>query len=316
MKGKLHRGFQHAIRRLWNLVIPETCHFCNAPLPAESPAVPVPEAEIGESAADYTGTESEYVESEAGFPEGISLCKACLEALRPDFARRCRFCGTKILGGHSCGLQASAFNFTHPGFDCLIPLGDYRGTLREVTLRMKHRRYDGLSHEMGRLYSFYYEKTLRDLRLDFIVPVPTHWLMRMARRTSSPEIFAETLGKTLRIPVLPRLVRVNRLTRLQRSLKIEQRAANVAGCFSLRHLFPAGISREAEAVLKAERRKIFRNRRVLVVDDVLTTGATCNELSRVLKTELGVTYVAVAVLAKARGRSTASPPEEAVDEDW
>ena len=145
---------------------------------------------------------------------------------------------------------------------------------------MKSPRGEPLAMTVGRLLAAERGETLRANRPDVIVPIPMHWTRRWMRGTNSPELLARELSRALRLRLsLHALVRTRR-TRPQNELLPEQRPDNIRGAFAL-----------------AARRKI-RGRRVLLIDDVLTTGATAHEAAGVLLAG-GAAEVAVAVLARA-----------------
>jgi predicted amidophosphoribosyltransferase len=100
---------------------------------------------------------------------------------------------------------------------------------------------------------------------------------------NSPELLAECLGKKLGIPVV-RTLRRRRYTRPQKDVLPHERFRNVRGAFGLR-LWHG---------------KRLKDARVLLVDDILTTGATCSEAAKLLK-QAGAAVVAVAVVARADG---------------
>lgn len=322
--NQIYRGIRHGCRRLARLILPETCDFCRENLDRENPdfglkyvftrAPAYPETAADDAVLDPEF--AEYAEYDDIFPENARLCVECMKNLRPVRQPRCPYCGMKTEQNHRCPLEEAALEFEHEGYDRVIPLGDYRAELRDAILRMKTAHYEGLTRSMGFMYSFYHHRELLRQRLDFVVPVPMHWAMKIVRRVNSPDLLADIIGRAIRVPVLGGLVRYNRLTRLQRSLRIEERRRNVAGCFSVRYPFPENFRTSSGTPGKAYFRELMAGRRVLVVDDVLTTGATCAEISRVLKSELGVTYVAVAVLAKARGGYTGGPAEIADENDF
>jgi ComF family protein len=119
------------------------------------------------------------------------------------------------------------------------------------------------------------------LKPELIVPIPMHWRRRLVRGANGPELLAEVLGRRLRRPVATHLL--SRRYRLpQGSLTPHRRRLNLRGTMSLRR------GRKPSAA------------RVLLVDDVLTTGATCSEAARVLR-QAGVEEVVVAVLARGEG---------------
>jgi ComF family protein len=123
---------------------------------------------------------------------------------------------------------------------------------------------------------------LRALEPDLIVPVPMHWIRRWRRRANTPDLLAATLARFLRVPCRVRLLRKKRNTKPQKGLKVRDRFRNIAGAFAVRTRYD------------------IRGARVLVVDDVLTTGATCTEAARTLKAA-GAASVVVAVLARGIG---------------
>jgi predicted amidophosphoribosyltransferase len=92
------------------------------------------------------------------------------------------------------------------------------------------------------------------------------------------------LGRRLRVPVAERLLVRTRNTLPQKDLKPPDRFRNVRGAFRVRRRQAARL----------------RDSRILLVDDILTTGATCSEAAAVLKRS-GAMAVAAAVLARASG---------------
>jgi predicted amidophosphoribosyltransferase len=151
---------------------------------------------------------------------------------------------------------------------------------------MKQASGDLLSAATGRLYCHGRGDEVGRLRPDVVTAVPMFWTRRLVRGTNSPDILAEWLAWRLRVPLDLEMVVRRRNTPPQAGLRRAQRIANVRGAFRLR----AGYYLEGV--------------RVLVVDDVLTTGATAGEVAGVVK-QAGAAMVAVAVLARAMGSSPA-----------
>ena len=100
---------------------------------------------------------------------------------------------------------------------------------------------------------------------DYIVPVPLHGLKQREREFNQAERLAVRLGRATKIPVQARLLKRNVPTRTQTLLSRQERAANVRHAFALR-----GRRRLAGA-------------RIVLLDDVLTTGATTSACARVLR---------------------------------
>lgn len=115
---------------------------------------------------------------------------------------------------------------------------------------------------------------------DYIVPVPVHRDKEKARGFNQAEKMARHLGRRIGVPVLPRAIIRNRKTAAQRSLSAEDRYFNLEGAFSLN---PKDAVR-------------IRDSRILLLDDVYTTGATAHRCGDVLK-EAGAARVDFIALA-------------------
>jgi predicted amidophosphoribosyltransferase len=102
------------------------------------------------------------------------------------------------------------------------------------------------------------------------------------RGVNSPTTIAERLSARLRIPLAAHLLVRRRRTALQASLPPSRRLSNVRGAF--------------QAVVHAD----LPGSRLLLVDDIMTTGATVNEAAKML-TQAGAEFVGVAIVARATG---------------
>lgn len=214
--------------------------------------------------------------------DGLLLCADCRMLLGPERWPCCRRCGAAGAGEGDLPGDCDLCRDTPLKFDTVIPLGIYQGEMRKVVLRMKRLSQESLSAAMGRLLGLRRGPLLADLRSDLIVPVPMYWTRRLRRGTNSPEILAEHLGRYLNLPVRRRLLWRCRNTLPQAGLPPKRRFQNVRGAFRVR----TGYHLEGA--------------RVLLVDDVLTTGATCSEAAGMLK-QAGAAMVAAAVVARSQG---------------
>jgi ComF family protein len=207
----------------------------------------------------------------------IYLCPTCIEALIEPVRPCCPLCGTvqnSAAGARGCiACQERKFRF-----DGLTALGDYQGDLRSAVLLAKRAPGESLTRALARLLWRQSSDRLREWQLDTVVAVPMHWTRLVIRGMNPPDVIAEELARTLQVPLCS-LLRRRRRTRPQGTLSPSRRASNVRGAFHLDHA------------------NDFRGARVLVVDDVVTSGATSNEVARVLK-RAGAAFVGVAAIAR------------------
>ena len=116
---------------------------------------------------------------------------------------------------------------------------------------------------------------------DLIVPVPLHRNRLFMRRYNQAALLALALGRVANTPVIPDLLRRIRSTPSQGRLNRARRKANVRGAFAINPRF----------------KDVLKGKRVLLVDDVLTTGATAEATTRTLW-RAGAAMVDVLTLAR------------------
>jgi ComF family protein len=153
----------------------------------------------------------------------------------------------------------------------------YQGVLAEAIQRFKYHGDIVLS---GPLSWFWKKVDFEDRSFDAIVPVPLHKSRLQQRGFNQALLLGKTLGKIHGKKVLPSILQRIRNTIPQVELDHRQRVKNVRGAFAVKN--PQEIM----------------DKRLLLVDDVLTTGATVNECARVLK-KYGAREVLVLTLARA-----------------
>lgn len=139
----------------------------------------------------------------------------------------------------------------------------YEGVGRRLALQLKHGDRLELAQPLGRWMARAGRPLLREA--DLIVPVPLHWTRLLRRRSNQAAELARRVSALTGVPVAPDLMRRVRRTPPQKGLGREERRANLAGAFAVRPgREPAGL-------------------RVLLVDDVFTTGATLSACAAVLR---------------------------------
>jgi len=218
-------------------------------------------------------------------PDRILLCEDCRRLLGPESWRGCHRCGATAAAGQPGSRRCGLCQDTNLRFDGTVPLGGYTDDLREVVLRMKRATNDVLSVTMGRLLAFRRAELLADFNAQLIVPIPMYWTRRLARGTNSPDLIARSLGKSMGISVSRSLLVRRRNTMHQKDLSPTERFRNVRGAFRVRS------GRKLDGL------------RILLIDDILTTGATCSEAASALK-KAGAAAVAAVVVARAQPVNT------------
>ena len=200
------------------------------------------------------------------------VCRNCWDSVLPITPPICDRCGdplprqSQIPGPESlcaqCCAGASAVGRARA-------IGEYEGTLREIIHALKYSGRQSLARPLAERM----RQRGRELidEVDCVVPVPLHWRREYQRGFNQAREIARHLGP----PVLE-LLRRHRATRAQVELAADRRRANVAGAFVVRRGW--------------FRRPMIRGRKVLLIDDVSTTGATLESCARVLK-DLGVSEV-------------------------
>jgi ComF family protein len=205
------------------------------------------------------------------------LCAACAAEL-PRIARHCPHCGLPLPVSHRSP--------SPPCGQCLLAPPPYRSCIAPLLYQppvaqlIAHFKYGGRL-ACGRLLCDELLHRLQrepDSGADLIVPVPLHWRRRWARGFNQAEIIGDELSRNLGIPLRAGLLVRSRPAPPQQSLSAKQRRHNLRGAFALRGPAPVGLD-------------------IALVDDVVTTGATAAEISRLLL-DAGARSVRVWCLAR------------------
>ncbi|MGL4421862.1 MAG: ComF family protein, partial [Gemmataceae bacterium] len=153
----------------------------------------------------------------------------------------------------------------------------YEGWFRDAVLKGKALPGEYLLEFLGEELARHLE-TQSAPKFDIITPVPLHWTRRFTRGYNQAFAIASGVARTLQTPLREHAVRRIRATAAQSGLSGPARRANVQGAFAAGHT------------------SIVQGLRVLVVDDVVTTAATMNEIAAVLF-GAGAAQVSVAAIA-------------------
>jgi ComF family protein len=219
-------------------------------------------------------------------PDRRPFCAACWTALPLAPLPGCRICG-RAWPGFPAGLVCAACRQHPPPYDHARAVGEYRDGMRAAIVALKYGRRAAIARPLGRLLAEAGGRLMAAAGgatgpgdvLDAIVPVPLHPARAAERGFNQAELLAEPCAALWGIPLRTRALVRLRPTPPQTELDAPARRANVAGAF--------GVARPDEVA----------GRRLLLVDDVLTTGATAGAAARALGAA-GAAAVTVLVLAR------------------
>lgn len=213
--------------------------------------------------------------------DDAGLCAACWSRLRFIEAPLCQRCGAPFeLPAPGASVCASCLARA-PAFDRARAAFAYDDDSKALVLRLKHGDRLDAAAALGRLMARAGAELLAEA--DLVTAVPLHRWRLFHRRFNQAAVLARAAAKAARAPgeLVPDLLVRRRATPIQGGLGRLGRRRNVAGAFAPR---PGAKAR-------------IKGRRVLLVDDVHTTGATLEECARVLK-RAGAARVDVLTLAR------------------
>jgi ComF family protein len=218
-----------------------------------------------------------------GDGENGPFCPDCRRELIEAVGTVCPRCGAPVGPYARLDQGCSECRGHRLGFDAVVALGPYQGPIRTLCLALKQERNAWLARW---LVDLWVEARAAALPIEpgetiRVVPVPLHWWRRWCRGYDQAETLARHLARRLGLATCHALRRVKPTTKLAGLGRTARRKA-MKGAFRTR----VGAS----ATLAGQT--------ILLVDDILTTGATCGIAARVLK-RAGARRVLVAVIGRA-----------------
>jgi len=197
-------------------------------------------------------------------PTEIHLCDGCREKIIPVSSPLCLICGlpfaTENGSDHTCGQCLT----TRRPFTGARAAARFEGPLQELIHRFKYGKKVHLSRPLGLLTAAALGDVPPAFSADFIVPVPLHRTRLRERGFNQSQLIGRVLAKSWKIPLSVNNLRRIRWTTPQTGLSAAERERNIRGAFS---------------VARPDR---FIDKRLLLVDDVYTTGSTVTECAKTL----------------------------------
>ena len=189
----------------------------------------------------------------------------CFRTIELRESGLCRLCGLKIEGRVTHEFTCSACRDHPPAFDTARSAGRFGGVLREMLHQFKYGRATWLCEDLADLLHGCVLAHYASEEVDIVVPVPLHGQKQRDRGYNQAALLAAALAPRLGRPCAGDVLARTRATPTQTRLRAGQRRTNVRNAFAVRG--PEWV----------------RGRTALLVDDVMTTGATLSEVAATLK---------------------------------
>jgi ComF family protein len=219
----------------------------------------------------------------------IPVCASCLSLPQPlQMDYFCRVCRTPFVDSYPLDEQdlCTVCRENRASFDSAYSYGSYEGALQKLIQLFKYAKVESLAGPLSRLLllSLPFEENF-----DVVVAMPMHWRKRWQRGFNQAELLAEPVARRLGLKLSQSLRRV-RYTAAQAGLNEKERRANLKDSLA--------VKRPAE----------IHGKRVLLIDDVFTTGASLRAAAAVLKAG-GAAHVTALTLARVDHRAFLSGPD-------
>ena len=212
--------------------------------------------------------------------EDPNLCSQCMAELPLVGDTSCRKCGHELATHATIRARCRACQGKSLFFKVASAPFKYETSARDLILRLKLARQTSLAPPLAEHLISHIESLDIIPAIDVIIPVPLHWRRYCRRGYNQAMLLARPISRHFAVPLLRRCLRRKAATRSQTSFNMEERMENLRGAFAVR------------------KNGMLKGKSVLLIDDVLTTGATCNECSRILMQDGSADAVYVVTVAR------------------
>ena len=192
-----------------------------------------------------------------------SLCDACVRNLHWANEKTCMKCG-KVLSENyrrdTCNDCLEIEHFFEKGFTC----AEY-GMYEKLIIRdYKYHRKPYFGDKLAEI--MYDRLIVEDLTLDLIIPIPMHKAKEKKRGYNQAALLAKGISKRMDVPLDQKLMMRTRITKPMNKMNPQERRENIKDAFTLR----------------PEKVKMVKDKTIILVDDIFTTGSTLDECSKLL----------------------------------
>ena len=202
----------------------------------------------------------------ASSPEALPhLCWDCLSDTPKIEAPFCVCCGDPVAGDIQHDYTCFACSRETPAFEFARSAVRYEGAIGEALRDLKYNQAVWMARDLSALLFACVQAEYPEVDFDCVSAVPLHAARRRERGFNQSALLAAALARRMGLPYKERVARRIRPTSTQTGLTAPQRAVNVCGAFR------SGLFAS------------LKDKRILLVDDVMTTGATVNACARALK---------------------------------
>lgn len=182
------------------------------------------------------------------------LCAECKDLFKFIDDKRCEKCSRPIENGELCSMCMQKNYCFDKNYSLLV----YDELMHDLIVQFKFKNHPAIGRGLGKIMAQKF-----DMNADFIIPVPIHKMRRRNRGFNQAEILAKEISKRTGIPLRLDILKRIKNTRAQWRLNPHERANNLKGAFASKNV---------------------DGKKIILIDDIFTTGSTINECAQVLKT--------------------------------
>jgi len=208
-----------------------------------------------------------------------NICDDCVKNIKERLPPFCAKCGRQLKWGLELTTICPDCEKDKPFFDRAWSACHYDDLLKNLIHDFKYKKITSLSTDFTAIIVDFMKKHHIGKNGQVILSIPMHPDRLFQREINHADMLAKVLGKNLGIPYSGNVLKKIKNTSLQSKLKRSSRIKNLRSSFCLKD------------------KSIVRDKNIILVDDLFTTGSTVNECSRLLK-DSGAGYIEVVTLAR------------------